>query len=51
MFCPKCGASIGIDFGKTRPDDPLYGISVRMAEPESALELTVCRFDSSTILI
>ncbi|RBR07307.1 uncharacterized protein FIESC28_10713 [Fusarium coffeatum] len=29
MFCPKCGASIGIDFGKTRPDDPLYGISVR----------------------
>ncbi|KAM0306683.1 hypothetical protein ACHAPM_001256 [Fusarium culmorum] len=29
MFCPKCGASIGIDFEKKRPEKPLYGISVR----------------------
>lgn len=35
MFCPKCGASIGIDFGKTRPNDPLYGISVRISDLES----------------
>ncbi|KAF9772258.1 hypothetical protein IL306_010040 [Fusarium sp. DS 682] len=29
MFCPKCGASIGIDFAKKWPDNPRYGISVR----------------------
>jgi hypothetical protein len=29
MFCPKCGASLGIDFEKTRPEKPFYGISVR----------------------
>lgn len=32
MFCPKCGASIGIDFEKKRPEKPLYGISVRTVE-------------------
>lgn len=36
MFCPKCGASIGIDFAKKRPNDPLYGISVR--ETDRGLE-------------
>jgi hypothetical protein len=28
MFCPKCGASIGIDFARVWPEDPRYGISV-----------------------
>ncbi|KAF5548417.1 Centromere V [Fusarium mexicanum] len=29
MFCPKCGASIGIDFARVWPEAPRYGISVR----------------------
>ncbi|KAL7764619.1 hypothetical protein ACKLNR_005764 [Fusarium oxysporum f. sp. zingiberi] len=29
MFCPKCGASIGIDFARVWPETPRYGISVR----------------------
>ncbi|KAI1045256.1 hypothetical protein LB505_005044 [Fusarium chuoi] len=28
MFCPKCGASIGIDFARVWPEAPRYGISV-----------------------
>ncbi|KAI2471729.1 Mss4-like protein [Annulohypoxylon bovei var. microspora] len=30
MFCPKCGASLGIDFeGFFKDQEPMYGISVR----------------------
>lgn len=34
MFCPKCGASIGIDFKRFKPDKPYYGISVRIFTSE-----------------
>ena len=49
MFCPKCGASIGIDFGKTRPNDPLYGISVRISDLESEPKSTDWWLAGSTV--
>ncbi|KAM0554738.1 hypothetical protein ACHAPJ_006810 [Fusarium lateritium] len=45
MFCPKCGASIGIDFAKKRPDDPLYGISVRQFNNINLDSLQYEKFD------
>lgn len=53
MFCPKCGASIGIDFEKAKPNDPCYGISVRGVKRCDILEidkLTTYRCDSLTTL-
>lgn len=52
MFCPKCGASIGIDFARVWPEAPRYGISVGdMNHYRRKVLLKVCRCGSSTISI
>ncbi|KAG5662201.1 hypothetical protein KAF25_004440 [Fusarium avenaceum] len=45
MFCPKCGASIGIDFEKAKPNDPCYGISVRQFNNIDLDSLRYTKFD------
>ncbi|KAM0413963.1 hypothetical protein ACHAPD_007205 [Fusarium lateritium] len=45
MFCPKCGASIGIDYEKKRPENPLYGISVRQFNNIDLDSLRYKKFD------
>ncbi|GKU03431.1 unnamed protein product [Fusarium langsethiae] len=45
MFCPKCGASMGIDYEKKLPDKPLYGISVRQFNNIDLDSLRYKKFD------
>ncbi|KAJ4189238.1 hypothetical protein NW755_006057 [Fusarium falciforme] len=45
MFCPKCGASIGIDFKRFKPDKPYYGISVRQFNDVDLDSLKYKKFD------
>ncbi|KAM5348641.1 hypothetical protein ACJ41O_008465 [Fusarium nematophilum] len=48
MFCPKCGASIGIDFWNADPK--CYGISVRQFNDVDMDSLKYKKFDGITIM-